>query len=62
MQGYGYGWLQGYSQVISKLVLLAGQGILPCQLSSLFEPDFPFIAINSNGFFVSPVHAVRCHL
>jgi len=45
-----------------QLVVLAGEGVLPCQVSSLFEPDFRFIAINSNGFLVSPVHAVRSHL
>jgi hypothetical protein len=45
-----------------QFFLLAGEGVLPCQLSSLFEPDFRFIAINSNGFFVLPVHSVRNHL
>jgi len=33
-----------------QVVLLAGEGVLPCQLSSLFESDFRFVAINSSGF------------
>jgi len=37
-----------------QFVLLAGEGVLPCQFSFLFERDFHFIAINSNGFL--------CHL
>jgi hypothetical protein len=33
-----------------QFVLLAGEGVLSCQLSSLFEPDFHFIVINKNSF------------
>ena len=48
-------WLiAGVFPIDFQLVLLADEGVLPCQLSSLFEPDFHFLPLTVMVFL--------CHL